>query len=237
MTRNVQLMVVGYFTLGTPYEAEAERLRGSLARVGMSHSIVGLPRPSDSWHDGVALKPHVIRAALNAFGVPVLYVDVDAYFHADCTEHFANLRADYDFAAHYFHGAGAGGREQGGVERHLLSGTLWWNQTPVAHALVARWCELNERTYRCGDETGRGQRNLATIVADPAGYGLASFRLWKLAGRYCYVYRRPECYPDAERENKVIEHTLASRENKDESRGRVDESRQARIAELDAAVA
>jgi len=228
-----RLLVIGYYTLGSAYADEAARLARSLDEVRMAHRIVGVPPVSSSWHDGVALKAGVVRAALCSVRVPVLYIDVDAHVHVDCTEYFESLCADHDFAAHWFHGPGAGGREQGNAEYHMLSGTLWFNQTLAAHALLDAWMRLNTLLARCGDRKGRGQRNLAFVVQEPARYGALPLRVKKLPGRYCYVYRRPECYPPEERRAVVIEHLLASRENRDESAGRVDADRRERIAELE----
>jgi len=223
------MLTIAYHTPG-PYADEAARLRRSLDAVGMPHEIVEVPSAGD-WNDNVALKAQVIRRARERHGGGLLYVDVDAFVHADCTPYFEALTHTADFAAHWFQGRGAGGVEQGNDKEHMLSGTLWFNDTPAARELLDEWIANNQYCVQRGDKTGQGQRNLAWAVAAAQ---LSPVRVHRLPGRYCYVFRRPECYPAEERNNVVIEHTLASRENRDHSAGTVDLVRRARLAELDA---
>ena len=231
------MLTIAYYTPG-PYAGEAVRLRRSLDAVGMPHEIVEVPSAGD-WNENVALKAHVIRRARDRHGGGLLYIDVDAVVHADCTPYFEALEQTADFAAHWFQGRGPGGVEQGNDLEHMCSGTMFFNDTPAARELLESWIQQNHRTIAGGDRTGRGQRNLAWIVQlfeaiDRDGVGREGdvpLRVHRLPGRYCYVFYRPDGYPPDE--PMIIEHTNASRENRDHSAGTVDPLRRRRLAELD----
>ena len=207
------MITIGYYTRGTPYEAEAERFAKSCIMCGQPFFLRSMI-DSDSWHLNTALKPNFILHCLREFKQPILYVDVDAVFHENCVEHFTDLEKDFDFAVHWLKG------------ERLLSGTLWFNKTQNAYDLLSAWIELNQAKKAIGDCTGGGQRNLWEVIDQNI---VRDLRMHNLPGRYCYAFRRPECY---EGEPKIIEHLLASRENRDASKGKIDPTRQARIAEL-----
>ena len=136
-------MTIGFYTPGTAYEGEAERLCRSLDRVGMAHEIIGVPVVGD-WDDAVSFKPLVLRALRERHAGGLLYVDVDAVVHENCAAYFEALEPDYDFAAHWFQGPGCGGREQGNMAEHLLSGTLWLGDTLAARMLLGAWIDRNQ---------------------------------------------------------------------------------------------
>lgn len=224
--------VIGCYSEGTPYEAEAELLRASLDAVGMAYEIRGFADRGD-WYANTRMKAEMIRAFRHDLAGPLLYVDVDAFVHRDCSLYFDGLARDgYDYGAHWFAGP-AKGMNRAKVRRdrrgHLvgwwmLSGTLFWGDTPGARRLLDAWVAMNDTLAAYGAPQGGGQKNLWFLVTAH----FKNLKVCKLPGRYCYVFDKPWAYPEGE--PRVIEHTLASRDHRAEER-RTPE-RAARIDEL-----
>ena len=225
------LRIVGFYTLGSQYEQEAARLRTSMRRVGLRCYTYGV-HPAGDWDSNVAMKQDFIRNELNLMEGPVLYIDVDAVVHENCEEYFLGLaRAGVDFAAHWFQGP-AGGYDQNKNDDHFLSGTMFFGDTPGARALLAAWDEENKKQIAAGNVQGQGQKNLQTVLDEGRVAGL---NVHRLPGRYCRVFDKPWAYPDDE--PNIIEHLIASRENRGESAGKINEARQIRIQQIDAEMA
>lgn len=218
--------VVGYYTAGGIYEREAARLTASLLRVGMRHSVCRIPKAPD-WDAAVAQKPVVLQIARDVLQGGMLYIDVDAVVHEDCSAYFDALEGRYDFAAHWFQGP-SGGYDRTRNDDCFLSGTMWFGDTPQARALLEAWLECNALHVAAGELIGGGQANLCDVLTDGVVKGL---RIHRLPGRYCWVFDKPWAYPAGE--YPVIEHLIASRENRGASNGKVNRPRRERIAELD----
>lgn len=219
------LRVIGFFTAGTAYEEEAKRLRWSLSVVGMNHYIVAVP-PARDWNDAVAVKASVIRMARDRFPGGLLYIDVDAIVHENCCAYFDGLEGGFDFAAHWFQGP-SGGYNRERNDDWFLSGTMWFADTFAARALLDAWIARNRDCRAAGVREGGGQANLRDVINEGLVPGL---RVHRLPGRYCYVFDKPWAYPPDE--PVVIEHLIASRENRDPAR-KVNQARRERIAELE----
>jgi hypothetical protein len=215
------MIVVAYYSLGTPYEHEARLLQASLERVGMRHRIKGYADAGD-WYANTAIKPEAIREARQAVSGPMLYVDVDAFVHAKCDAYFENLGAQgMDFGVHWFAGP-AGGHRKNDVcaclagqrcnrQHRLLSGTLFFGDTEGARHLLDTWIALNATLRERRLVEGGGQKNLwflTTCIKD--------LRIANLPGRYCYVFDKAWAYPHDE--PRIIEHTIASRDNRAQRR-------------------
>jgi len=71
-------IIVSYYTKGTPYEEDADRLRKSARRFGYDSSIVGV-NSVDSWEGNVNLKAGVVRRALDTHEEPILFLDADCW--------------------------------------------------------------------------------------------------------------------------------------------------------------
>jgi hypothetical protein len=224
------MIVVGYYTQGTAYEKDAARLRASLDHWGLAHEIVGVP-PQPDWDHATALKPIVLFLLRQALAGPILYVDVDAVVHADCSKYFDGL--DCDFAAHWFQGP-SGGYDRSRNDDWLLSGTMYFADTGPARDLLLAWCELNCQRQQKGNWTGGGQGNLHELEAD--GWLAYCLKIVRLPGRYCYIFDKAWAYPEGE--PIIIEHLIASRANRDpnkrpENMKRDNATRLERIAELE----
>ena len=216
-------MKVIAFHTGGRYVEEAALLKASLDRVKMDYFITEF-NPVKDWDRAVAMKPRYIADCLKRFKEPLLMVDVDAFFHSNCDAYFDGIQSD--FGVHYFQGP-KGGYDQTRNDNHLLSGTTYWNNTPCARLLLAAWQLRNEEKQAKGNWEGGGQANLAEVLAEELVAGLKTHLL---PGRFCWVFDKSWAYPKGC--VPVIEHLIASRENRGMSVGTINESRQQRILEL-----
>lgn len=220
------MLTIAYYTEGTSYEAEAKLLKGSLNMAGMEHNVVGVPDGGD-WYANTASKARFIYEQRMERRGPLLYIDVDAYVHQNVEAYFERLdRQGYDFGAHWFRGP-AKGHDRSKMRTEgwwMLSGTLFFGDTQGARDLLATWCRMNHLFRQSGIMEGGGQKNLWYLVACMTG-----LKAKRLPGRYCYVFDKPWAYPHDE--PRLIEHTIASRDNRS-GRKRKNPSRGARMDEL-----
>ena len=122
-------LIVGYYTEKTPYEREASVLRLSLESLGYSYEMYGIPNQG-SWQKNTQFKAQFLSTMLKEHpGQPLLYLDVDSVMiqHPVLLE---NIQGD--IAAVHFAGGG-----------ELLSGTVYFANTPVCQEVVDKWIELN----------------------------------------------------------------------------------------------
>jgi len=125
-------LVIGYFTVDTPYEHEAEVLKVSLESVGYSYLICGIPNQG-SWQKNTQIKAQFILCMLQEHpGKPLLYLDVDAIM-VQPPVLLDTICADIA-AVHYTRPHG-----------ELLSGTLYLGNTIRCNALVRKWISFNEQ--------------------------------------------------------------------------------------------
>lgn len=228
------MLTIGFFSKGTPYEDEARIFTASLDRVGMRYDVRGFT-DRGTWDANTAAKAELIREARHSLPGPLLYIDVDARVRENCAPYFDGLaREGYDFGAHYFAGPPKGRNRKinsyllenlmrGGVDAYrLLSGTLFLGDTKGCRKLCDNWVALNQTLRTCGVMHGGGQKNLWFMTTCMKN----DLKIARLPGRYCRVFDKPWAYPP--REPIVIEHSIASRENRGE-RGRVSPGRRREI--------
>lgn len=124
-------LVVGYYTDGTPYQHEAEPLKLSLETMLMPYEICAVPNLG-SWQKNTQMKAEFIKMMLEEHpGCPLLYLDMDATVMRE-PEALMNVKGDIA-AVHY------------AKTKELLSGTVYWANTPVCHDVIRRWIEFNRR--------------------------------------------------------------------------------------------
>jgi len=233
------VLTIAYYSAGTSYEREAELLRGSLNLVGMRYNIVAVPDGGD-WYANTARKARFIYEQRMEHTGPLLYIDVDAYVHRNVESYFERLgRMGYDFGAHWYRvpAKGHDGREvcacvrgEGCDREHrMLSGTMFFGDTQGARDLLTTWYGMNDLFRQGGIMEGGGQKNLWYLVTC-----MTSLKVKRLPGRYCYVFDKPWAYPPSE--PRIIEHTIASRDNRG-PKNRKDQGRGARMEELRGLVA
>jgi hypothetical protein len=231
------MMVIACYSIGTPYEAESALLSASLKRVNMSYHLHGFP-DYGGWYANTAYKAEFIRAQRDLRTGPLLYVDVDAFVHENCSAYFDAL--DADFGAHWFAGPAFGNNRRHvcacvrgapcNRDHRLLSGTLFFGDTAGARHLLDAWCAFNAARRAHGDPTGGGQRNLFQTWQAVRGEIVTA----RLPGRYTFVFDKVWSYPAGE--PCIIEHLIASRDHRPNDDGRAktttNAARAARMAEL-----
>ncbi len=180
--------VVGYYTAGTRYEVEAQRLRSSVQALGLQLELVAVPSPGD-WLASVRLKPQLLLALRQRLRGPLLYVDVDAVVHSNPWPYLRGLDADVGVASHH--------------ATNVISGTVLLNDTPGAVQLLQAWIADQDRNPTAWD-----QHSLHNVVYAAPVAGQRPVRVQHLPLEMCRVFDR-RYHP---RVGNVIEHLQASRE-------------------------
>lgn len=121
-------LVVGYYSINTPYEKEKEVLALSLQSLDYSYCFYGF-QSQGTWQKNTQLKAQFMDHVLNTTPGPVLYLDVDAIM-VQPPVLLDTISAD--IAAVHF-----------ADTRELLSGTVYFANTPVCRQVVKRWIEIN----------------------------------------------------------------------------------------------
>lgn len=186
-------LVIGYFTVDTPYEHEADVLKISLESLGYGYLVCGIPNQG-SWQKNTQIKARFIQRMLGEHpGKPLLYLDVDAIM-VQPPVLLDTIRADLA-AVHFIKPRG-----------ELLSGTLYLGNTPRCNEVVQRWISLNEQypeTLPNGKEAW-DQRTLAMAIKRTAG-----LRFVELPQEYTWITELTQRhYPGL---NPVIMHTRGAK--------------------------
>lgn len=210
---------VAFFTVDTGYEKESQNLIASLDALGLPYYIEGI-RSLGTWTMNTQYKPILIKKALDMFRRPVVCIDVDAVIRRN-PDLFDHLKAD--FAAYIANSTKRLDAELfpeidgNTVMDMLLSGTIWFNDTPGARKLLERW------QLRCKSEPGVIDQ---TLLLECVKGMVGEISIHPLPVSYCQIYDivRDRC-PDP-----VIEHYQASRRHRGSIRSR--DSQQKTIAIL-----
>lgn len=191
-------VVVAYYTEGTGYAAEAEKLRASLVKFGVDHQIMHMASLG-SWQKNTHYKARFLDGELHFMANekkdfrPIVYVDADAIFHA-YPALFDTLDADAAFAwRDYSKFPSVSSR----TRRELLSGTIFLRNTEAVRSLIREWIAENDR-----NPTVWEQRNLQEVVARMNGKLVTA----ELPATYCKIF---DIMRDAG--PAVIEHYQKSR--------------------------
>lgn len=133
-------------TAATPgrYMAHAAKLVASGLTHGVTVTVYPIP-DRGSWQNNCASKALVVKQALEAQPHPVLWVDADATFvdvpdpeylgwhqvnQITCAAHFTNVPPTHP--------------SKRLINSPMLSGTVWFGQTPKTRELVRQWCQWAE---------------------------------------------------------------------------------------------
>lgn len=116
-------IAISFFTIGTPYEQEADHLKSSLAHLGMEAEIIGVPSQG-SWEKNCAYKARFIHDTYFRTDRPVMWLDADAIVRG---HPLLLAGAEPDFAIHKVSGWEFG------------SGTIYFNRTPMGQLLLETW--------------------------------------------------------------------------------------------------
>ena len=188
------MIIWSFYTVGTPYEAEAQRLENSLRRLAdrgqLDHRWVIQPVANlGDWQLNVKQRPVLIRRMLDRDQESILAVDCDATFERSIDLDFDSL--DCDVAAHVMDKA-LWGQDTSRRTHSLMAGTLYFPNTERARQLLNLWHKKCQVTHKWD------QRVLEQVVRQ--------FRLYELPERYCAIDRTMWGI-----DNAVIRHHQASR--------------------------
>ena len=189
------LMVVGYYTVNTPYEAEAQNLLESLNRLGINHDISGV-QSLGNWQANTRFKAgFMLDMLIKHPNHRLLYVDVDAVVHS-IPDLFKNYTCDIAVRWQDFRWR----------QNECLSGTIYMENNERTKRICELWRDINVNE---GNESNRMEQwNLDTVinkmkVEDP------NFTYKNLPPEYTMIFDSMRgMYPNI---TPVIEHFQASR--------------------------
>lgn len=204
--------IVAFNTSDPLYTEEARRFKGRLSDLGLDHDVTVVP-PREDWVRNCAIKPDIISSARERLEGPLLYTDVDAYFHRDPWP-ILEQHSNCDCAAFIK------------PDGELLSGTVLFNDTLAARRLIDEWAQRQRRLNTTWD-----QRVLQEIILEDEAKPIEEreYRFHRLSPcmtyifdgiGFDYLYRGP-----------IVEHLQASREFSTKKRGHLGR-RHARLKEL-----
>lgn len=180
-----------FFTRGTLYESEAERLRVSLAQLGLEHDIRAIDSLGGWQANSGYTATHIRNVQRDHPDRTIVQLDADAVVW-QYPWIFDELEAKgVDIAVHYRQG------------HELLNGTIWLAPTDAARKVIERYESLvREAGNNCHNE----QKMLAAAIEEMGD----ALKVEKLSAGYCYIFdimkndlAKGECV--------TIEHLQASR--------------------------
>jgi hypothetical protein len=189
------LMIVGYYTVDTPYEEEAKNLLRSLNKLGLNHDIAGV-KTLGNWQANTRFKANFMLDMLLKWpNHRLLYVDCDAVVHKS-----PDLFIDYhcDIAVRW--------QDFRWRQNECLSGTIYMENNDRTKRICELWRDINVKE---GNKSTRMEQwNLDTVInqmkeEDP------NFSYKNLPPEYTMIFDSMRgMYPNIV---PVIEHFQASR--------------------------
>ena len=190
------ILIIGYYTIDTPYEEEAKFLIESCRKLRLDYNIIGV-KNLGSWQSNTRYKAKFIIDMLEQFpNKRLLYVDCDAVinrlpilfkmYEADISVHWQDFKWR---------------------KNECLSGTIYMENNEKTKKLCQLWLESN--TNQPKDSTELEQWNLGKIIEQMRKTdGLIDKNL---PPEYCQFDLIENIYPELEKGNGVIQHYQASR--------------------------
>lgn len=190
-------IIVSYYTINTPYEAEAIKLKNSLNKLNVPYDIVGVPNLGN-WQANTRFKAKFMQDMLIKHkGKSVVWVDSDAIVHS-----YPSLFDSYtcDVAVRW--------QDFRWRKNECLSGTIYLANNANTMELCKRW-ERNNITEGAGAKTFE-QWNLGKAIEDMRNEN--KIKDENLPPEYTMIFDSMRAmYPNI---NPVIEHFQASRKLK-----------------------
>lgn len=182
---------ISYWTTGTKYKEEAEKLAESCQSAGVDYDVREVPNLG-TWQKNTQFKPVFIKQMMGEYnGRPVVWVDADARI-VEFPELLYTM--DADVAVHYRNG------------NELLSGTVFLSGSLKSKQLLDKWIEITKASPTVWD-----QKTFQDAVEIQLRSGL---KLNRLPPSYCQIFDLM-----ADEGEPVIIHTQASRRLKGEAQG------------------
>lgn len=191
------LIVVAYYTIGTPYEAEANKLVNSLKSLNLNYDVVGVPNLG-SWQANTRFKAKFMEDMLNKHkDKNLLYIDSDAIVHSRPIL-FKNYTADIAVRWQDFRWR----------KEECLSGTIFMANNDKTRELCRRW--QNTNMNEGANATTFEQWNLGSVIKQMETEG--KIKTDNLPPEYTMIFDSMRVmYPNIV---PVIEHFQASRKLK-----------------------
>ena len=199
------MIYCSYYTLGTPYkEVFEERLLPSLKKWNLPYDIKAID-DLGSWSANTHIKAIIIKEMLLKHKQPVIFLDADASIIRE-PHLFKTLETTFkhiDICFHWFDWYRFWRGQIGNPKREVLSGTMYFNYTPMTLKFLDDWIKLNEtsKTWE--------QKNAEVIVRQ---YG-EKLQTYPLPIQYIAIIKKNGTIP-AYITEPVITHSQASRQYK-----------------------
>ena len=161
--------IVSFYTIGTPYETEALRLKQSCERLQTPFIIEGLESTGD-WIRNCSLKAAFVLRHLQQLKRPLLWVDADAEILLPL-DYFRG--AEFDVACYVQWSISGLPPTMDRREMPVMSGTVYLNYTPGGVRIAEIWAaycantpEVWDQDLLDEDEAGRfGREDIAVHVS------------------------------------------------------------------------
>lgn len=186
-----KVTVVAYHTNDFLYTNEAKRLYASASRLNIPINITVIETQGD-WIKNTSFKSAFLQNKRFELRGPILYVDVDAVFHRSPLEYLSNIDCDIAVCRDL-------------EDDHLLSGTLFLQDTKRANMLMNEWskqCRLRPDVW--------DQKVLQDILDSDKNSAKHKYQVYELPISLCWIFDQ-ECNLKQLNDVIYIEHLQASR--------------------------
>ena len=163
---NKNYIIVSGFSEKTPYEDEAKKLEESLKKIDLKYKIYPF-KNQKSWHKNCQQKAIIIKNALEEFNTNVFWTDSDSIINKN-PDLLESLNCD--FACHFL--------KTSWNDNELLSGGIYFGNTPVAKKMIDRWISINN------SNATMDQKNLQQVCEEMKG----EIRFFLLPAEYVKIY-------------------------------------------------
>ena len=151
----MKFKIVSMYTVGTEYEKEAKELEKTLIKQKVDYKIYPTENKKD-WILNCGQKPGIIAKAMREFPESaIVWIDADASL-VSYPKLFEQIDADIGY--HMFSKVPGDRNYKRGAPPILLSGTLFFNNSPISKKIVSDWETL------CNKERKWDQRVLQNLV-------------------------------------------------------------------------
>lgn len=197
-----------FYTKNSPYEEVFHNyLKKSIDKYKLNYIVVET-QDYNNWYQNVAEKPKVILDILSSTLISnknLLFLDVDCTIEKSL-DLFNNLPEEYDIAYHTLSWNFWYGYHNKPDVKELLSGTMWFKNTPIIKELCLEW-------YKKAKESNEWEQKVLSKVIQPyIANGL--IKPYALPLEYCYMNSRPRGQLPLIKLDPYIVHYQKSRELK-----------------------